>query len=352
MTRSTTGEPTAESPPPRRAAPVLLAYLQLIRAPNVFTAWADTLMGYALVGGTQHGMLRLAVLLVATAGFYTAGMVLNDVFDVEQDRKERPFRPIPSGRVPLVVARRLGWSLLAIGWLASFVAGWLAASDVSRGWLVGIIGSLLAVTIVAYDAWWKRTWFGPWLMGACRTQNILLAMAVGAGATPLISQEHPGYVTAALAIGLYVVGITWFARAEAAISTRKQLLCGAAVMALGICLFMLVPGGLPGRGSTAGGLPGHGLAGGLPASTVPWRALAWWYVLLLCIAVPIVRRVVRAVVQPTTTHVQSTVKAAIWALLWWDAALLVLDPRAHIVALVVLAFFVPMFVLGRWVYST
>ena len=31
--------------------------------------------------------------------FYTAGMILNDVADLEVDRRERPERPLPSGAV-------------------------------------------------------------------------------------------------------------------------------------------------------------------------------------------------------------------------------------------------------------
>ena len=73
-------------------------YLELTRPANVATALADVLAGYAVAGLGNH--TALAWLLLATACLYAGGVVLNDVFDREIDRTERPERPIPSGRVP------------------------------------------------------------------------------------------------------------------------------------------------------------------------------------------------------------------------------------------------------------
>ena len=88
------------APPPSK----LLAYVQLMRLPNVFTALADVVMGYLFTHNPDEGagtLVGAIPLLVATALMYSAGMVLNDVFDVEVDRVERPERPLPSGRVPV-----------------------------------------------------------------------------------------------------------------------------------------------------------------------------------------------------------------------------------------------------------
>ena len=46
-------------------------------------------------------MWTIGLLAAASALLYSAGMVLNDVFDVELDRQEQPYRPLPSGRIPL-----------------------------------------------------------------------------------------------------------------------------------------------------------------------------------------------------------------------------------------------------------
>ena len=79
----------------------LLAYLQLCRFAAVFTALADICMGWLLTQPDFTPERDFALLLISSAGLYLAGMVFNDVFDRRIDARERPNRPIPSGRVPL-----------------------------------------------------------------------------------------------------------------------------------------------------------------------------------------------------------------------------------------------------------
>ena len=81
-------------------------YLELLRPANVVTALADVLAGYAVAGlGDRRALYWL---LGATACLYAGGVVLNDVFDRDIDRRERPERPIPSGRVSVAAASALG----------------------------------------------------------------------------------------------------------------------------------------------------------------------------------------------------------------------------------------------------
>src|SRR5262245_41794258 len=110
-------------------------YAQLVRLPNLPSALADICMG-ALAAHTARNALREAqrqaqqlpldqlppepfawlsfgLLLLASACLYWGGMVWNDYFDREQDYRERPERPIPSGRVSLREAYWLGVGLLA-----------------------------------------------------------------------------------------------------------------------------------------------------------------------------------------------------------------------------------------------
>src|SRR5262245_29074995 len=88
------------------------AYAQLIRLPNVFTAAADIVLGAVagveFAGGAlpQWWQAKLGLLLAASACLYSGGMVWNDFFDLKQDKRERPFRPIPSGRIR---RRTAGW---------------------------------------------------------------------------------------------------------------------------------------------------------------------------------------------------------------------------------------------------
>src|SRR5437870_135185 len=98
---------------------MLRTYAQLVRLPNVFTALADICLGavaaLAATGGSGASWWSFLLLLLCSACLYCAGMVWNDVFDIEQDRRERPFRPIPSGRVSRRAAMLLGVILLGVG---------------------------------------------------------------------------------------------------------------------------------------------------------------------------------------------------------------------------------------------
>src|SRR5438309_8565411 len=144
----------------------LRAYAQLVRLPNVFTAWADICLGWlaALAAGVPATHWPTFVLLMcASASLYSAGMVWNDFFDLEQDQRERPFRPLPSGRITPRSAAWLGTALLVAGLSFAALAGCFHAD---APWRAFSVAGLLVATILLYDAWLKRTWMGPVAMGA------------------------------------------------------------------------------------------------------------------------------------------------------------------------------------------
>ena len=91
------------------------AHAQLIRLPNVFTAMADIGLGALVTGSLPQQTTTFMLVLLASTCLYCAGMVWNDYFDVEQDRRERPFRPLPSGRVTMRQALILGTVLMVAG---------------------------------------------------------------------------------------------------------------------------------------------------------------------------------------------------------------------------------------------
>jgi 4-hydroxybenzoate polyprenyltransferase len=332
---------TSDSPPT-----LLLSYLRLLRIPNVFTALADVLMGYAVVRQEFTPLEPLAVLLVASACLYLAGMVLNDVFDVEEDRRERPQRPIPSGQIPLGVARMLGFALLAIGLIAGGLAGYVPHGDekfvAAYPWRSAAVAGLIALCVLLYDGGVKRTIIGPIFMGLCRFFNVLLGASLAAPQTllgePLVSQRAwtlfftDGQVLVAGAIGLYVVGITVFARSEATQSKQVRLTQGLALQCFGIAMLLLAPGCLP--------KPGH---------VFPFASS--WSLLLLLLGLSIGRHAAYAIADPRPEYVQRSVKFSILSIITLDAAvaLYIAGPPY---ALCVFALVLPAMALGRWVYST
>jgi len=200
----------------------MLAYLQLLRLPTIFTAIADVLLGFYLthrgMAGAEGAFLGL---LGATVCLYFSGMVFNDYYDVAQDRAERPGRPIPSGRVSARSALTLGLILQ--------VLGVLSAASVGQTSLLFAV--LLVVAIHAYDGLLKRTPLGPLAMGTCRFLNVLLAASHAASFQEV--WQNPQLACAA-SLGLYIVGVTWFARTEAKDSARGQLVAALVTIDLGL----------------------------------------------------------------------------------------------------------------------
>lgn len=190
-----------------------LAWWQLLRGANVFTAASNVIAGFLIVQGHWEPIRVLATLVAASACLYLAGMVLNDVFDADLDACERPERPIPSGRIPLRAAATVGWALLAAGVALSWVAAALAGHP-----MPGLIGVLLAVAVVQYDRGLKATWIGPVAMGWCRFLNV----ALGASASRTILAERAALGFAAL-VGAYTVALTVAARSETIGAAARRL---------------------------------------------------------------------------------------------------------------------------------
>lgn len=201
--------PLASQPSPK----VWLAIFQLCRIPALFSAWGDILLGQGLAhGAVDFSQPRLWWLILATTGLYLSGMVFNDIADRRTDLRERPGRPIPSGRVSLRVAILLSLSLLSLGLISSAVVG---KSSV-------VLGLLIAIAAQSYNFLVKGSLFGCFVMGLCRGGNLLLGASTGLS-WPL-SDALP--VSVAIVYTLYVAGLTWFAMPEAEATIRKQELLG------------------------------------------------------------------------------------------------------------------------------
>lgn len=300
-----------------------------MRLPNVFTAMADVAMGFLLVHAGVLPLDVLAVLVVSSSCLYTAGMVLNDAFDVEQDLAERPGRPIPSGRISLSAALASGWCLLLIGVLG----GWLLVV-MSGDWRPAIVSTALAAAIIAYDVALKHTLLGPLAMGSCRMLNVLLGISTGE-ATEAATGFAPAHWLVAGGIGVYIVGLTWFARDEAGTSRRVQLVLATVVMLAGMAMlwyFVFL-------------LPDEQLDDFVRLQPANWTIL--WALLGLSA----ISRSLRAIVRPDSATVQATIKSGILSLIFLDAAV-VLAVHGLMPAVGILLLLVPTIILGRIVYST
>lgn len=313
----------------------MLAYLRLMRISNIFTVVADVTAAVLIAQGSLENWPAFVGILIASGMLYSAGMVLNDLFDIQQDSVERPNRPIPSGKVSPQAARRLGWGLLIAGVVVAVGVGYqFGESSGVLKWRTALLALSLAVTIVAYDRWLKRIWLGPVAMGACRTLNILMAASV---MEVYCWYEFPPAVWAvALGMGIYIAGVTWFARTEAKLSARSGLIGGAIVMALGFATLGTAVFIDPGWQANLG-------------ARNPW----FWPGLLALIGVTVLRRCLVAINDPGPQVVQIAVKQAILTLIVIDASIcLFAQPSKIYYALFVLTLLAPTLWLGRWIRNT
>lgn len=304
------------------------AYFELMRFPAAFTAVADIAMGYLVTRGALHPPQLFAVLAIVSALLYLAGMVLNDAFDAEFDARERPRRPIPSGRISRRRAAVLGTSLLIAGVLLA-----LHISDHSDAPRIAVIAVVLAACIVSYDAFLKRTVAGPVAMGCCRLLNVLLGMGLAAQASDpsVIRPWTPTEWAIAAGICIYVTGVTLLARNESRTSARATLIVGTAVLFAGIVLIASVPA--------------WSVSGPLAIVTRGWYLL--WAVLMLVIA----RRCVLAVMQPRPEFVQAAVRHCLRSIIVIDAAI-VLGFCGVYWGCAVLLLLAPMTVTELWISTT
>lgn len=185
---------------------LLKAYLTLLRPANVITALADILAGMAIVGFVWKDLTPI-FLLVSTIGLYGGGVVLNDYFDLAIDSKERPERPIPSGKVSKRSALVLGSLFLGLGVVFAFLY------QIQSGWIALVV----VVLILTYNRFAKNhSILGPIFMGMCRGGNLILGMS-------LISEINLSDVSLSFFPILYIAAITMISRDEVHGGKKKSL---------------------------------------------------------------------------------------------------------------------------------
>lgn len=192
-------------------------YFTLVRFPNLFTLPSNIFAGYFSVH--THNSIDIATIVLLTlvsVCLYAAGIIFNDVADRKIDRKERPNRPIPSGKIALRNAVILALLLVVISVVVSYI---ISAATF-------IVAVLLIVLIAMYDFVLKDSLFGPGFMAGTRVLNVLL------GASSDLSYiEESSYMLYRLFIVclsefIYVLGISVLSKLE----TLKNKLINVGVL--------------------------------------------------------------------------------------------------------------------------
>jgi 4-hydroxybenzoate polyprenyltransferase len=275
---------------------------------NVFAAYLVAMAYWATADGEVRAFQSLPFLLTLLASLclYHGGMVLNDCFDLEIDRRERPERPLPSGAAGIRAAWRLGWGLLVSGVILAYLVSVQTF----------IIAAVLALAIVAYDSGKRRGWIAAINMGVCRYLNWIMAISAVGLDWKLALLPIPVF--------FYIVAVTRISQEEADACDRKILAVPAALLAVAALCWML--------------WFGIGLFSDIAGAIALLLALAF-----------LVRRFILLHRDFSTASVQAMVSALLYGIIPMDALFLA-STGQRLAALLVLLLMLPGRWLGRFLY--
>jgi geranylgeranylglycerol-phosphate geranylgeranyltransferase len=145
-----------------------MGYFRLIRPVNAVIASLSVLIGYLIV---RHDFAEkgfgLTMLMLSTFFITAYGNVINDLFDVETDKKNRPDRAIPSGAVVVRGAFIFATLLLVVGLSCSRFAG---------------VGYFIATGIIAFLLWLYSAFLKSTVLWGNMTIALLSAATIPYGA--------------------------------------------------------------------------------------------------------------------------------------------------------------------------
>ncbi|MFH1824175.1 MAG: UbiA family prenyltransferase [Candidatus Firestonebacteria bacterium] len=182
------------------------SWAKLLRLPNIFTLPGDVLVGF-LIGNlltNQNKYSNLFLLMTISVCLYLSGILLNDLFDIKQDKLERPSRPLAAGIINPS-------SVLFVTFILIFISLFISKLLNNYTFIVTII---LIVLIFLYNGVVRKISpvLGFMVMGLCRGMNIILGASENLTALPdlviLIAIIETGYVAIISAVA-YKEVVVW-----------------------------------------------------------------------------------------------------------------------------------------------
>jgi 4-hydroxybenzoate polyprenyltransferase len=194
---------------------IMKSWFQLIRLPNLFTVPGDVIAGALLASASRQELVLLVPVLAASLALYCAGLVLNDFFDRDVDKIERPSRPIPSGKITSEQALVFFILLILSAMIFSYTASSIKLAPLRLGFLPFVRPHIMGITflltgfIFFYNSLAKQVpWLGVSVLGMCRGLNLFLGAS--------ITTKTVNYLTlaAGLILALYIIFVSRLARKE------------------------------------------------------------------------------------------------------------------------------------------
>ncbi len=122
------------------------ALWELLRLLNSLITGLTVVVGGILVVDGDLFLLQLSLIGLSATCVAGGGNAINDAYDAEIDKLNRPLRPIPSGRIRNDQAFIWGFSWMMVGIALGF----------SQSLPLGITATLVSLLLWGYSAWWKR----------------------------------------------------------------------------------------------------------------------------------------------------------------------------------------------------
>ncbi len=143
----------------------VINYLRLVRITNVFTTVSNILLGYLFFTPISNFDYFILVKLISISAFlYIGGMVLNDYFDINIDKKERPWRPLSSNKI----TKKNALVIILFSFSYSLIFSFIMGSNTF------VITLIMISLVFLYNKFLKNTIYGPINMGVIRSLNIIL----------------------------------------------------------------------------------------------------------------------------------------------------------------------------------
>ena len=211
---------------------MLRQYLLLIRAPNLFTVPSNIMSGYfALTPPSNADLGQLISLIISSVFLYISGIVLNDYVDIEVDRKERPNRPLVSGRITKSSALIIAGASIITANILAFLVSWASL----------VISASLTAVIIAYNYRLKRNGVtNPLTMASARFLNVVLGGSSALGLSLIMHQNHMVLVFVGFSLFLYTAAISVLSRKEIADPENASLRSSWVAIAISFSIVFVV----------------------------------------------------------------------------------------------------------------
>lgn len=193
----------------------LLVWVEVLRPHNMLAAAFGVAAGYYIAGGRD---LSVALLAASLTGFITgSGNIINDYFDADIDRVNKPRRPLPSGRLTPGAALKLYVVLSAVLGPVALVLMPLGVAMLMVAWqlVLWVYAARLKRTFLLGNLLITATASSPFVAGAMRAGDtaagvlpfaiaflFVLSRELVKGAEDIEGDRAAGVRTVAVVVGL------------------------------------------------------------------------------------------------------------------------------------------------------